>query len=162
MKYILILDTSVIIAFFKEAEYPELLNKISQLGFEIYITSHVASELRNPSLLEIRSIVRNLRTVDIDDECISEIRRFCHGLTETDLSIICYLMVNDEAIAVVDDELLRKCILKFLSPDRVHGTLWLIKDVGVKKGLISANEAKKLVEVLKKRGFRVPKNFKID
>jgi len=150
----LVFDASPIIAIVKELGRVDILKKLCIKTYRIVITNYVAEELLDP---HIKILIKNIPCIEIAqvrEEMINSLPERPLKLSEADLSVVAYCLINNEVILIIDDKDLRNYARKFI--DKVHGTLWLLKELFPKEKIISQHEIRELIKRLCKSRFRMP------
>lgn len=156
-----ILDTSVIVAFYKELDEPTMLHNFNKLGYELYIPNCVFHELLKGESCssKIEYYVTNGTIKVLDDMPKDEIDKFRRkhpylGLGEIEV-MLCYIKYKLNKIkcyCILDDKRARKTAEKYGIV--FTGTIGLINML-FEKEVISNKEKDKLLKKLINSTFRI-------
>lgn len=158
----LILDATVLIAFYTELQRSDLLKSLAFRGFELLIPNAVYDELipdKNFEQLK-KDIYANLFSVlsPVPSDEIRRLRFRFPWLHDGELEVIWWgqQFDKDEYYCILDDKKARESARKLgLKVKGTVGLLRLLNDIGV----ISKEERKELCLELVKRGFRFPREW---
>ncbi len=156
-----ILDTSVIVAFYKELDDPSILHNFNKLGYQLYIPNCVFQEaLKGESCFsKIKYYVANGTIKVLDDIPKDDIDKFRRkhpylGLGEIEV-MLCYIKYKLDKIkcyCILDDKRARKTAEKYGIV--FTGTIGLI-NILHEKGAISDKEKDELLKKLINSTFRI-------
>lgn len=146
---------------FNEINYPELFDKIIQLGHDLAIPSHIMnSELLDKSTLKmVNEFIEQNKIKILNYNTIEEIREFQKdfpglGLGECD-SMLSYQKINngkDKIYCIFDDGKARNKALELnIEFTGLIGLLKLIKD----RNIMDSQEIENIVQMLKQSNFRL-------
>nr|MDO8046014.1 hypothetical protein [Candidatus Baldrarchaeota archaeon] len=159
----LILDSSVLIAFYTELGRPELLHLLKDFGYDLLIPRGVFREVSlDPSFDRIQNDIRDKLVLlnELTGREIGELKSRYISLGLGELEVIWwgkhFKGRNEDYVCALDDLKARK-IAKKLELN-IIGTLGIIKLLN-KFGVISKDELFKLYKTLKAKGFRLPDKF---
>ena len=150
----LVFDASPIIAIVKELGRIDILEKLCLKGYRIVITNYVARELLDPDIKILIKSIPCIEIAHVKEETINSLPERPLKLGKADLSVVAYCLINNEVIPIIDDKELKNYARKFI--DKVHGTLWLLKELFPKEKIIPQHEIKELIKKLCKSRFRMP------
>nr|MDO8079349.1 hypothetical protein [Candidatus Freyarchaeota archaeon] len=155
----LVLDSSVIIAFYTELNKPELLKNLINLGHELIIPSSVLEEIkRGRTITKLQPDINNQKlTVQAKQESeITNLNKRYPSLGKGEIEVILWGLYYDgsgeQYLCVIDDKQARHVAEK--NKIRITGTIGLIKTLSDVR-LISEEEKENLVNQLTNSGFRL-------
>lgn len=160
----LILDTSVLIAFYTELKMEHLLLSLSKHGFEILVPEYILREEMKSDLDRLHKAVRNNEIDTLSQAPNEDIRtlkdRF-PSLNRGELEVMWWGMYfkkcNETYSAVIDDGKARKCAQKLKI--EMTGTLGLIEILNDLE-ILSKKEKAIICRTLRSKGFRMPSDYK--
>jgi len=157
----MILDTTVLIAFYTELQRPELLRSLRDFDFELVIPSAVYEEIRpDKNFKQIDCDVRRgvISVLDkVPAEELTRLRFRFPKLHDGELEVIWwsqkYHSTGESYFCVLDDKIARKSASKFGL--RIKGTIGILDLLNELK-IITKEQRKELCLELVKSGFRFP------
>ena len=160
----LILDTSVLIAFYTELRMEHLLLSLSKHGFGILVPEYILIEEMKSDLDRLHKAVRNDEIGTLSQAPNEDIRtlkdRF-PSLNRGELEVMWWGMsfkkCNETYSAVIDDGKARKCAQKL--EIEMTGTLGLIEILNDLE-ILSKKEKAIICRTLRSKGFRMPGDYK--
>jgi len=156
-----IVDTSVLIAFYTELQRGELLSALRAVGYEIFVPEYIISTEMQTDFDTVheeiaRDIVKELPR--IRDEDLEELRFRFPSLGRGELEVIWWgisLSRNGEDyLCILDDWKARKAAEQL--GIKIIGTLSILEILN-KLAIISEEEKTEIFETLRTRGFRMPR-----
>jgi predicted nucleic acid-binding protein len=155
----LVLDSSVIIAFYTELNKPELMQSLINLGHELIIPLSVLEEIKKGQTITRLQPDVNNQKITIRSKLESEINRLNRrypslhkGEIEVILWGLSYNNSGEQYLCIIDDKQARQVALK--NKIKITGTIGLLKMLS-DAGLISESERENLVKQLTGLGFRL-------
>ena len=156
----LILNASVIIAFFSELERPYYLEKLSSLGFEILVPQTILDEELLPKTRSkvLKFIEKKIIKIlpKAPQDIFDTLRRKYIKLGKGELEVLSWGLLlkqsNKEYTCVLEDKHARKAA-KDLGLN-LTGTLGLL-NILERENLISPKEKNEALEILIRKGFRI-------
>lgn len=160
----LILDTSVLIAFYTELKMEHLLLSLSKHGFEILVPEYILREEMKSDLDRLHKAVRNNEIDTLSqapNEDIQTLKDRFPSLNRGELEVMWWGMhfkkCNETYSAVIDDGKARKCAQKLKI--EMTGTLGLIEILNDLE-ILSKKEKAIICRTLRSKGFRMPSDYK--
>jgi len=163
VKYIL---DNTVLSNFTLIEKLDLLFKI--LGDEIYVTNFVKSEFQKRFTFSLENFqFEEIKPEDIEQ--LTEAGNYSNiqgegvrldilGEGELSCIILCITKFKDNAIILTDDGKARKTIKRLEL--KVGGSIYVLA-FGVCKGILSLEEAERLLLLMKKKGFYLKETIKV-
>ena len=160
----LILDTSVLIAFYTELRMEHLLLSLRKHGFEILVPEYILREEMKSDLDRLHKAVRNNEIDTLSqapNEDIQTLKDRFPSLNRGELEVMWWGMhfkkCNETYSAVIDDGKARKCAQKLKI--EMTGTLGLIEILNDLE-ILSKKEKAIICRTLRSKGFRMPSDYK--
>lgn len=160
----LILDTSVLIAFYTELRMEHLLLSLRKHGFEILVPEYILREEMKSDLDQLHKAVRNDEIDTLSqapNEDIQTLKDRFPSLNRGELEVMWWGMhfkkCNETYSAVIDDGKARKCAQKLKI--EITGTLGLIEILN-DLAILSKKEKAIICRTLRSKGFRMPSDYK--
>ena len=160
----LILDTSVLIAFYTELRMEHLLLSLRKHGFEILVPEYILREEMKSDLDRLHKAVRNNEIDTLSqapNEDIQTLKDRFPSLNRGELEVMWWGMhfkkCNETYSAVIDDGKARKCAQKLKI--EITGTLGLIEILNDLE-ILSKKEKAIICRTLRSKGFRMPSDYK--
>jgi len=159
----LILDTSVLIAFYTELRKEHFLLSLQEHGYDMLVPEYVfRSEMKSDYEKLDEAVKRNEITIlsRIRDEDIEVLKGRFPSLNRGELEVIWWGMKlrseNELYACVLDDGKARKCAQR--SEVEIIGSLGIIEILNDLE-IISKEEKRRICETLRKKGFRMPDDY---
>jgi len=160
----LILDTSVLIAFYTELKMEHLLLSLRKHGFEILVPEYILREEMKSDLNRLHKAVRNNEIDTLSqapNEDIQTLKDRFTSLNRGELEVMWwgthFKKCNETYSAVIDDGKARKCAQKLKI--EITGTLGLIEILNDLE-ILSKKEKAIICRTLRSKGFRMPSDYK--
>ena len=162
-----ILDSSTVIAILDELHYPEMFEKIANLGHQLAIPSHVlrGEILDGPTLRATRRLIAQGTIQILEQNSAEEVTAFQErfvglGAGECDAMLSCLKLSGgkNRVYCILDDGRARirarDLNIKFTG---LLGLLRMVKD----RGIMEPGEVCRVLEMLKNSSFRLPSDVVI-
>lgn len=160
----LILDTSVLIAFYTELRMEHLLLSLRKHGFEILVPEYILREEMKSDLDRLHKAVRDNEIDTLSqapNEDIQTLKDRFPSLNRGELEVMWWGMhfkkCNETYSAVIDDGKARRCAQKLKI--EITGTLGLIEILNDLE-ILSKKEKAIICRTLRSKGFRMPSDYK--
>jgi len=154
-----ILDASVLIAFLSELKNPDLLYKITDIGYRLLVPTAVYSEMKNPTFDYVRDGAIRGKIELLDSIPATEIRKLKNRfpfLKNGELEVILWGRKLEEDSqkyhCILDDGAARKVAKK--TNLIFTGTLGLINFIE-ERGIITSGERREIIKCLEESNFRM-------